>query len=126
MVSTGVRPKFLIKKSVFNELFDLFLNLYLSRWLVRAASHLTLFLLGGGGGGWNPPPSGFSSITQKLKKIFSSNLATFFIDKWVIICTIKLEHRPFHVAIVMAQIKGFKMTFLKKHYFSILTSEMEN
>ena len=70
------------------------------------SASLTLFLLGGGGGGEIHPPSGFSSITQKREKIFSSNLVTFFIDKWVIIFTIKLEDRPFHVVMVMAQIKG--------------------
>ena len=37
---------------------------------------------GGGGGGRNPPLSGFSSITQKRGKIFSSNLVTFFIGNW--------------------------------------------
>ena len=44
-----------------------------------------------GGGGWNPLPSGFPSITQKRERLFSSNLATFFIDKWATICHIKLE-----------------------------------
>ena len=63
---------------------------------------LTPFLLAGGGG-WNPPPSGFSRITQKREKIFSSNLVTFSL---IIICTIKLENRPFYVAMAMAQIKG--------------------
>ena len=53
-----------------------------------------------------PPPSDFSSITQKQEKIISSNLVTFLIDKCVIICTIKLEDRPFHIVMVMAQIKG--------------------
>ena len=52
------------------------------------------------------PPSGFSNITQKREKICSSNLATFFIDKWVIIFIIKLEDTPFHVAMMTAQIKG--------------------
>ena len=58
------------------------------------------------GGWWNPPPPprGFFNISQKRGKIFSSNLVTFFIDKWVTICTIKLEDRPFHVAMVMTQI----------------------
>ena len=52
------------------------------------------------------PPSGFSSITQKREKIFSSNLVNFCIDKWVTICTIKLEDRPFRVAMPIAQNKG--------------------
>ena len=69
----------------------------------KTPGHLTQFLLGGGGG--IHPPSGFCSITQKREKLFSSNLATFFIDKWATICIIKLEDRPFHVAMVMAQIK---------------------
>ena len=62
-------------------------------------------------------PERFSSITQKREKLFTSNLATFFIDKWVTICTI-------HVAMVMAQIKGFKNDIFKKR-FSILTIEMK-
>ena len=57
-------------------------------------------------GEWNPPLSGFSSITQKRKKVFSSNLVTFFIDKWVTTCTFKLEDRLFFVVKGMAQIKG--------------------
>ena len=85
-------------------------------WLQVQMSSSTLFLLGGGGG-WNPPPSGFSSITQKREKIFSLNLVTFFIDKWVINFTIKLEDRPFRVAMVTAQIKGYKVTFSKKQFF---------
>ena len=75
-----------------------------------------------------PPPSplsGFSSITQKREKLFSSNLATFFIDKWVTICSIKIEDRPFHVAIVMAQIKGAQIWHFQKNFFSILTIEMK-
>ena len=43
---------------------------------------------------------GFSSITQKQEKIFSSSLVTLFI-----VFTIKLEDRTFLVAKVMAQIK---------------------
>ena len=70
--------------------------------------------------------SGFSSITQKREKIFPSNFVKFCINKWVTLCTIKLEDRPFHVAIAMALIKGSKMTFLNKIVFSILTSEMES
>ena len=45
---------------------------------------------GGGGGVGFHPSSGYSSITQKREKIFSLNLVTFVIDKWVIICTIRL------------------------------------
>ena len=89
----------------------------------RSAGRLTIFRLLVGEG-WNPPPSGFSSITQKRGKLFSSNLAAFFIDKWVTICTIKLEDRPFHVAMVMAQIKEAKNDIFKK-LFSILTIEMK-
>ena len=63
------------------------------------------------------PPSGFLSITQKREKISSSNFVTFFIDKWVTVCTIKLEDRPFHVAMVMTQIKGVQNDILKKNIF---------
>ena len=52
------------------------------------------------------PQRGFSSITQKREKIFTLNLVAFFIDKLVTICTIKLEDRPLHVAMIMTQIKG--------------------
>ena len=61
-----------------------------------------------GGGVWNLHPERFSSITQKRENILSWNLVTFFIDKWIRICIIKLEDGPFHVARVMAQIKVFK------------------
>ena len=57
------------------------------------------------GGGGESPPSGFSSITQKREKIFCSNLVTSCNDKWVTIYNIKLEDRPFHVAMATAQIK---------------------
>ena len=48
----------------------------------------------------------FSSNTKKREKIFSSNLATSVLDKWVTICTIKLEDKPFHDAMVTPQIEG--------------------
>ena len=50
--------------------------------------------------------SGFSNITTKQEKIFSSNLVTFVIDKRVTICITEIEDRPFHVAMTTAQIKG--------------------
>ena len=62
------------------------------------------FISNGGRRGGGKGASGFSSITQK-REIFSSNLVTFCTDKWVTICTIKLEDRPFHVAMATAQIK---------------------
>ena len=43
---------------------------------------------------------------SETRKDFLFKLGNFFIDKWVIIFTIKLEDRSFHVAMVMAQIKG--------------------
>ena len=46
-----------------------------------------------------------SSITQKREKIFSSNSVTFVTDKCVTVCTIKLEDRPFQVAVARAKIK---------------------
>ena len=83
---------------------------------------------GGGGGGegeFNPPLSGVSSITQKRERILFK-LGNFFIDEWVIIFTVKIDDRPFHVAMVMAQIKGFKGDIFKKTFFlSILTAEVE-
>ena len=69
-------------------------------------------------------PSGFSSITQKRKNIFSSNLVTF--GKWVTIYTIKLEDRSFHVAMAKTQIKGVNKEIFEKKFFSVLTSEMES
>ena len=53
---------------------------------------------------------------SETRKDFAFKLGNFFIDKWVTICTIKLEDRPFHVAMVMAQIKGLTMTFSKKTF----------
>ena len=66
------------------------------------------------GRGSNTPLRSFSSITQKREKVFSSNLLTFFIKKWMTICTIKLEDKPLHVAMAMAQIKEFNNYILKK------------
>ena len=54
------------------------------------------------------PRSGFSSITEKREKMFSSTFVTFFIDSKVTICIIKLEDRFFHAAMAMAQSKGFQ------------------
>ena len=70
----------------------------------------------GGGGGDGIPSSGFSSITQKREKIFSSHLVTYFIDKWVTIFITKLEDRPFHVAMAMAQIKGVQNDIFEKTF----------
>ena len=61
-----------------------------------------------------PNPSGFSSITQKREKIFSSNLVTSVIDKWITIYIIKLEDRPFLLAMATAQIKGVKDDIFEK------------
>ena len=76
---------------------------------------LTLLFLGGGVE--STSSRGFSNITQKRDQIFFSNLVTFLIDKWVTICTIKIEDRPFQVAMAIAQIKGPKMTIFLNSAF---------
>ena len=66
------------------------------------------------------------TILLLREKVFSSNLVTFFIKKWVTICTIKLEGRPFHAVMATAQIKGAQKLNFGKNFFSIPTSEMES
>ena len=66
---------------------------------------LSLFLLGGA---IPPPPEQLFQHYSKTRKDFLFKLGDFFIDQWVTIGTIKLEERPFHVAMAIAQIKGVR------------------
>ena len=50
------------------------------------------------------PPEGLFQHYSETSRANLVKLAYFFIDKWVTICTCKLEYRAFHVAIATAQI----------------------
>ena len=80
---------------------------------------------GGGGGGGIHPRAVFPALLRN-KKIFSSNLVTFSVCKWDTIWTIKLKDRPFHVAMVTAQIKGVQKWHLKKFLNSDLRNRISN
>ena len=79
---------------------------------------LTLFLLGEGGGGGGIHPKPFFQHYSEMRKDFLLKLGNFFHwYKWVTIFTIKLQDRPFHVAMVMAQIKGVQKWHFQENLF---------
>ena len=71
------------------------------------------------------PRAVFPALLRNEKSFSLQTWQLCFIDKWVTICTIKLEDRPFHVAMVIAQIKGVQNDIFKKSFFTILTTEMK-
>ena len=76
-------------------------------------------------GAWNPLPERLVQHYSKTRKVFSSNLLTSVIDKWVTVSTVKLKDRPFPVAMAMAQVKEVKNDIFEK-IFSILTLGMDS
>ena len=58
-----------------------------------------------------------------LEKDFLFKLGDLFIDKWVTICIVKLENRPFHVAMATTQVKELKNDIFKVFF---LDSDFRN